>query len=455
MWGTIALSSGLGLALLWLLAWALPSSRIRTIVAYLAPALVIGACFLYGAQLNPFARLFLSGLVLLGAFKGSSLLLMPREKVRGMNRFGLVFFSIAWPGIDPVPFALTPVGAVEDGKRFGRGIAKAIVGVLGFLLVAGFSPRLGETLSGWLAIVCLLTIFHLGLTDCLTEVAQTIGWPVKPLFESPFQSSSLSNFWSQRWNRPFVEMNKIFFLPFLVRRLGMKGAIFVVFLISGLLHELAISYPAQASWGMPLAYFAFQGLMVLVERKLKARGPIWVALVVLLPVAILFHGAFRASVISPFLSWTRAEMLSLGLHNALSILIWILGVGQFCILAASAQVPSRLRWKEELPRLSPLNHKLMWTYGSFIVYTILSFAVLTLALHDDILNGTRAGLAISTVMFLWWGLRLVTDLFYFKSSDWPTGRFMQIGHVLLNCLFTFVFCGYGCILGWKLIGGVE
>lgn len=446
MWSTLALSSISGLIVLGVLGCCLPGQKLRSLIAYLAPLLVVASCFTFGHDLNSFARLALSGLVLLGTFKGSSLLLMSREKVRAMDRFGLNFFSICWPGIDPVPFGLRPVAFIEDGKRFGAGMARAIVGVLGFLLVAGFSERLGALAAGWLGIVCLLTIFHLGLSDCLTELAQAIGWKVKPLFESPLKSSSLSNFWSQRWNRPFVELNKIFFMPWLVRRIGMRAAIFVIFLISGLLHEMAISYPAGSGWGMPLGYFAFQGLMVLLERKVRVRGPIWVALVVLLPVPILFHTAFREAIILPFLAWTRSSMLQIGLVPALSLLIFVLGFAQFCILAASFQVPSRLRWKEELPRLSSLNHKLMWTYGSFIVYSILSFGVLSLVLHEDILRGTRAGIAVSVVMFVWWCLRLATDVFYFKSSDWPKGRFMQIGHVMLNCLFTFVLCGYGCVI---------
>ena len=446
MWSTFALTSIAGLIIQWVFAFAVSSPRARSFIAYLVPLLIVGSCFYFASQLNPFARLALSGLVLLGAFKGSSLLLMSREALRGGNQFGLALFSLGWPGIDAVPFLSKPVGRVEDGKRFGRGIAKAIIGVLGFLLVAGFSDRLGSQVSGWLGILCLLAIFHLGLSDCLTELVQAIGYPVRPLFESPLQSSSLSNFWSQRWNRPFVELNKIFFMPFLVRRVGIRGAIFVIFLISGLLHELAISYPAGAGWGMPLGYFALQGVMVLVERKLRVKGPLWVALVVLLPLPILFHTAFRAAIILPFLAWARLSMLQVGLVPALSLLIFVLGFAQFCILAASFQVPTRLRWKEELPRLSTLNHKLMWTYGSFIVYTILSFGVLTLVLHDEILHGTRAGLAISVVIFLWWSLRLATDMFYFKSSDWPKGRFMQIGHVMLNCLFTLVLCGYGCVL---------
>lgn len=450
MWSAILLVSLGVLAFTWLAALTIRSDRARTSLAYLIPSLSVIWCLLVGHELNAFARLFVSSLVLLYVFKGAALLRLPHTKLRSMNSIGLAYFSVAWPGLDATPFAEVPKATIEDQKRFAGGVTRAIIGGFGFLLVAAFSPSLGDPLAGWLAIFALLTCVHLGFSDALTEFTRALGWKAMPLFESPWRSQSLSNFWSQRWNRPFVELNKILFLPWLVRRFGMKLAIFCIFLISGLLHEMAISYPAQAGFGLPLLYFGFQGLMVLLERKLPVKGPLWVALIVLGPVPLLFHGWFRSELILPFVHWTHDTMIDVGVERALSILVWILGVAQFCILFASFQVPTRLRWKEELSRLSSLNRKVMWTYGAFIVYTIVSFGVLTMVLRKDILAGTTAGIAISTVIFLWWGLRLLTDAFYFKKEDWPEGPFMQIGHTMLNCLFTFVFSGYGAILAWHI-----
>lgn len=368
-----------------------------------------------------------------------------------MYWLGLSFYATVWPGIDPTPFAEKPTPIATDAKRFAGGMVRFLCGTLALLVVAGFNNRLDQDLAEWIAIFAILTAIHLGFSDMLSDLAKTAGWKVKPLFDAPYRSKTLSEFWTRRWNRPFVELDRIFFLPWLTKTFGIKGAVFAIFLISGLLHEFAISFPAGAGYGLPLLYFAVQGILMFVERRFKIKHPLWVIAAILGPLPILFHGPFRHAVIGPLLVWLRTTMLNIGAEQALSILIYVLAIAQILILAASFQVPTRLKWKEELPRLSSLNHKLMWTYGSFIVFTIVSWGVLTLVLHRDILHGTPAGLAISTVIFLFWGFRLGVDSFYFKSSDWPSGPFLQIGHVMLNCLFTLVFFGYGAIIGWHLL----
>src|SRR5204863_10011258 len=40
--------------------------------------------------------------------------------------------------------------------------------------------------------------------------------------------------------------------------------------------------------------------------------------------------------------------------------LWFAAAGHFAILAASFQVPYRLRWKEDLQQLMPFNRKLLW-----------------------------------------------------------------------------------------------
>jgi len=43
--------------------------------------------------------------------------------------------------------------------------------------------------------------------------------------------------------------------------------------------------------------------------------------------------------------------------------LWLAGAGHFVILIASAQVPSRLGWKDDLRQLHPFNRKLLWVQG--------------------------------------------------------------------------------------------
>lgn len=136
----------------------------------------------------------------------------------------------------------------------------------------------------------------------------------------------------------------------------------------------------------------------------------------------------------------------------LSLALWLAGIGHFCILGASVQVPARLAWKTDLARLTPFNRKLMWTYGGFTVLTIIAFGTLTLALHGEFVRGDPGALGLATFIGLYWTARLGVDLFYFDHSDWPQGTSFAIGHVLLTGLFAALAATYIGVVAWRLLG---
>ncbi|HKQ87003.1 MAG TPA: hypothetical protein VJS43_09550 [Candidatus Acidoferrales bacterium] len=126
----------------------------------------------------------------------------------------------------------------------------------------------------------------------------------------------------------------------------------------------------------------------------------------------------------------------------ISLALWLAGAGHFVVLIASFQVPYRLQWKKDLSKLTSFNRKLMWVHGGFAVYTIISFGVLTLLLHDEILQGQRAALALTAFIGIYWLLRVVVDFSYYDHADWPKGTAFVVGHVLLTCLFVFLAATY-------------
>jgi alginate O-acetyltransferase complex protein AlgI len=72
-----------------------------------------------------------------------------------------------------------------------------------------------------------------------------------------------------------------------------------VFLGSGLLHELAITLPVRAGFGLPTLYFTFHGALTLIERKLgRPIGRLLALLAVILPLGLLFPPAFQQEVIA-------------------------------------------------------------------------------------------------------------------------------------------------------------
>ena len=137
-------------------------------------------------------------------------------------------------------------------------------------------------------------------------------------------------------------------------------------------------------------------------------------------------------------------------ERCFDLILWLAGAGHFVILIASAQVPSRLRWKQDLAQLMPFNRKLLWVQGGFTVLTIIAFGTLTLALHREMLRGDRAALGLACFIGSYWTTRILVDAFYFSHEDWPQGREFVIGHILLTCLFVALASSYWGVLVWQV-----
>ena len=73
---------------------------------------------------------------------------------------------------------------------------------------------------------------------------------------------------------------------------------------------------------------------------------------------------------------------------------------------------------------------------------MVSYGALTLLLHDDILRGQRAAVALAALIGVYWLLRVVVDFGFFDHSDWPKGGAFLAGHILLTSLFIFLAATY-------------
>jgi len=417
-----------------LLAWRVKSTPVwLPIVAGLA-------CLVTARNESAPIRLALSSLILLYFVKASAVLALAGDGPKG---FGALLYATVWPGMASDGLIKQEDPITEAGGRFKRGYFKFLLGLSACLTIAWFAQQMSPSILGAVGIAGLLLTVHFGFSDMMTACIQSQGWRVKPLFEEPFQSGTLNEFWTRRWNLAFVQMNRILFMQPLVRAMGLRRAVFAVFLISGVLHELAISYPVMAGWGGPILYFLIQACLVAVERKWRISGRIWTWIMLLLPTPLLFHEAFRVTLVAPLFTALGVWLHKLTFQSFWSLAFLGLGLLQFLILAASLQVPTRLKWREELPRLSSLNRKLMWTYGIFIVLCIVAFGVMTLALKSSIIAGDVIGLWFCGFIAIFWGLRLIVDNFVLTHEDWPQGSEFEIGHALLTTVFSVLTLGYG------------
>jgi alginate O-acetyltransferase complex protein AlgI len=158
-------------------------------------------------------------------------------------------------------------------------------------------------LAPWSALVGLASLLHFGLFHLAALAWQTAGVDARPLMQAPWRAVSPSEFWGRRWNLAFRELaHELVFRPML-RRWGPARATLAAFLTSGLIHDLVISLPARAGYGLPTLYFLIQAAGVLAGRK---GGRLFTILLVTLPAPLLFHPPFINRVIVPFLGAIRA-----------------------------------------------------------------------------------------------------------------------------------------------------
>ena len=154
-------------------------------------------------------------------------------------------------------------------------------------------------------------------------------------------------------------MNRLLFQPLLASRLSKKQTVFALFLVSGILHELALSFPVSAGWGGPLLYFGIQGFGMQFEKRRelskKSWSRLWTWTIILLPAPLLFHSKLREVLMLPLIDHLHQYPVFSNWEGFFSSFLVLVGFGHFLVLVASFQVPHRLNWSEELHRMRPLS----------------------------------------------------------------------------------------------------
>ena len=118
----------------------------------------------------------------------------------------------------------------------------------------------------------------------------------------------------------------------------------------------------------------------------------------------------------------------------LTQLIFVAGLLQLCVLIASAIVPFRLNWQEDLRPLSRLHRQMHWVYGGYVVLSILAFGVLSMVNAAELAAGGPLARGVSAYIAVFWGVRLLLQG-VFDVKDHLTEWWLKAGYQLLTLLF--------------------
>ncbi|QKJ30639.1 hypothetical protein HQ865_13040 [Mucilaginibacter mali] len=224
-------------------------------------------------------------------------------------------FATAWAGMRAQPFETLggpPLPNAWPMVRFG--ITRLIAGLILVLLARQIATlSIDATLKHILVSAILLIgyslMLHFGILSISAGMWRFHGANTYFLFKAPAKATSLTDFWSKRWNIAFSEMTAIAIFRPLRNKIGSAAALMLAFAFSGLLHELALSIPVNHGYGLPMLYFIIHGVLVLFEKALISRrilflknivvARVWVFFWLIAPSPLLFHIHFIREIVWP------------------------------------------------------------------------------------------------------------------------------------------------------------
>jgi hypothetical protein len=160
-------------------------------------------------------------------------------------------------------------------------------------LVRGF--QIHGILLSYLAVPILLLMGEL-LVAIVALVFLPSGHLLPALHRRPWAARSIADFWGNRWNLWFSDWFRYVIFSRLRRRLIF--ALFLVFAVSGLMHEWVINVPlyyltGRILFGTMMIYFLLQAVGIIVERCFLKSHPrqraVFVWLVVFVPSPLVLN----------------------------------------------------------------------------------------------------------------------------------------------------------------------
>jgi hypothetical protein len=130
--------------------------------------------------------------------------------------------------------------------------------------------------------------------------------------------------------------------------------------------------------------------------------------------------------------------------------IFFAGVGQLGVLVASALVPFRLNWREELRCLSRLHRQMYWVYGGYVVLSIIAFAAISILNASELASGTGLARGFCAYVAVFWGIRVALQ-FIFDVKQHLTAWWIKIGYIVL----TLMFVAFTIIYAWAALFASE
>ncbi|KAI3949574.1 hypothetical protein MKW92_000939 [Papaver armeniacum] len=130
-----------------------------------------------------------------------------------------------------------------------------------------------ENIHPKLLLFCYCGYLYIGLEFTLLAVgvttAKILNLKTEPVFNEPYFSTSLQDFWGRRWNLMVTNILRVtVYEP--IKKWGQLPAVIATFIVSGIMHEIIFFYliGVNPTWEVSL-FFLLHGLCIGLEIKVK------------------------------------------------------------------------------------------------------------------------------------------------------------------------------------------
>jgi hypothetical protein len=121
-------------------------------------------------------------------------------------------------------------------------------------------------------------------------------------------------------------------------------------------------------------------------------------------------------------------------------LLWLAGLVQVAIASANLFLPEKLKYRENLSRVSPIVRQIFVVHSVYIVAVVLLFAALTFGFAGELASGHWLGRFLAASIALFWLFRAPVQLLYYDATLRKENRW---GDIAFTAAALFLTATYG------------
>ena len=99
--------------------------------------------------------------------------------------------------------------------------------------------------------------------------------------------------------------------------------------------------------------------------------------------------------------------------------------------------PKYFNWKQDFNGVQLINRQMMYVHAMFIGLVVMLIGLLCLSSAKEIIE-TKMGQRLALGLFIFWLLRLLTQLFGYSPKLWKGKRFETSMHILFTILWIYL-----------------